>query len=280
MNISVQQEVVGLLAVGENTQLDELKNKTRHWDLDLSIVIPLKNEEQSILALKVEIEDVMEPLTYAWECLWVDDGSTDNTLTELQRFHQQDPRHQYIALASNYGQSAALYTGFSHARGQAIVTLDGDGQNDPRDIPGLIEQLFEENCDMVNGVRRSRMDSITRKISSRIANGFRNWLTKENIADVGCSLRVFRHECITDIVPFNGFHRFLPTLVRIAGYTKIAQRPVNHRSRKYGQTSYGIHNRLWVGILDTLAVRWMQKRVFRTQIKTTSASKGKLQKHE
>jgi hypothetical protein len=124
------------------------------------------------------------------------------------------------------------------------------------------------------------MDSFTRKISSRIANGFRNWLTHENITDVGCSLRVFRHECIQHITPFKGFHRFLPTLIRIGGYTRISQIPVNHRSRKYGQTNYGIHNRLWVGIMDTLAVRWLQSRAVFAKVKSTSASKGKLQNHE
>ena len=260
--------------------MDGLKDKTRRWDLDLSIVIPLKDEDQSILTLKNEIDDVMKELPYSWECLWIDDGSTDKTLSEIQRFHQQDPRHQFVALACNCGQSAALHAGFTCARGEIIVTLDGDGQNDPRDFPELIEHLFEENCDMVNGVRSNRRDSIIRKISSRIANGFRNWLTHENIADVGCSLRVFRHECIMDIIPFNGFHRFLPTLVRIAGHTRISQKPVNHRSRQYGRTSYGIHNRLWVGIMDTLAVRWMQNRVVFAKIKSTSVSKGKLQNHE
>jgi glycosyltransferase involved in cell wall biosynthesis len=260
--------------------LEKLQDKTDPGNLDLSIVIPLKDEDQSVLLLKNEIDGVMQQLPYSWECLWVDDGSTDKTLNEIQRYHQQDPHHQFVALASNCGQSAALHVGFSYARGKNIITLDGDGQNDPADIPSLIEHFFKKNCDMVNGVRSSRMDSSIRKLSSRIANGFRNWLTHENITDVGCSLRVFRHECIKEITPFKGFHRFLPTLVRIAGYTKISQLPVNHRSRRYGQTSYGIHNRLWVGIMDTLAVRWMQNRAVVAKVKSTSASKGKFQNHE
>ncbi len=260
--------------------MDGLKAKTRPWDLDLSIVIPLKNEDQSVIALKKEIDDVMLQLPYSWECLWIDDGSTDNTLVEIERFNRHDPRHQYVALAFNCGQSAALHAGFSFARGEIIITLDGDGQNDPADFPRLIEHLYKENCDMVNGVRSNRVDSFIRKVSSRIANGFRNRLTHENITDVGCSLRAFRHECVQNITPFRGFHRFLPTLVRIAGYTKISQIPVNHRSRRYGQTSYGIHNRLWVGIMDTFAVRWMQSRVISAEIKSTSTSKGTLRTHE
>jgi len=257
-----------------------MKEKNRSWDLDLSVIIPLKDEAQSVIPLKNEIDDVMHQLPYSWECLWIDDGSTDNTLAQIQRFNQQDPNHQYVSLNVNCGQSAALHTGFSYARGEIIITLDGDGQNDPADFPSLIEYLHKENCDMVNGVRQNRMDSFTRKVSSRIANGFRNWLTREKITDVGCSLRVFRHECVQHISPFKGYHRFLPTLVRIAGYTRISQVPVNHRSRRFGQTSYGIHNRLWVGILDTFAVRWMQSRLVFPEVKSTSASKGTLKNHE
>ena len=129
---------------------------------------------------------------------------------------------------------------------------------------------------MVNGVRRNRRDSLTRRISSRIANGFRNRLTYENITDGGCSLRVFRHECVQHITPFKGFHRFLPTLIKIAGYTKIAEIPINHRLRKYGRTSYDIQNRLWVGLMDTFAVRWMLNRAVSAEIEPTSASERKI----
>ena len=260
--------------------MDGMKEKNRSWDLDLSIIIPLKDEAQSVIPLKNEIDDVMRQLPYSWECLWIDDGSTDSTLEQIQRFNQQDPNHQYVCLSANCGQSAALHTGFSRASGEIIITLDGDGQNDPGDIPRLIEHLHQENCDMVNGVRQNRMDSFTRKVSSRIANGFRNWLTRENITDVGCSLRVFRHECVRHIIPFKGYHRFLPTLIRIAGYNRISQVPVNHRPRKFGQTSYGIHNRLWVGILDTFAVRWMQSRLVFPKVKSTSKSEGMVKNHE
>lgn len=260
--------------------MEGLNEKARQWDLDLSIVIPLKNEDQSVIPLKKEIDEVMLHISYSWECLWIDDGSTDNTLAEIQQFNKQDPHHQYVSLAFNCGQSAALYAGFSCARGAIIITLDGDGQNDPADIPRLLEFLKKEDCHMVNGVRHNRQDSFTRKVSSQIANGFRNWLTKENITDVGCSLRVFRRECIKHITPFKGFHRFLPTLIRIAGYNKISQVSVSHRPRRFGQTSYGIQNRLWVGLLDTFAVRWMQSRMVFSEIKSSSLSKGTLKNHE
>lgn len=239
-------------------------------DLDLSIIIPLKNEARNVVLLRDEIDAVMDPQPYRWECIWVDDGSTDSTLEQIRRFTQEDARHQYVALDHNCGQSAALYAGFCHARGSVLATLDGDGQNDPADLPRLIERLVHENCDMVNGVRRKRRDGVIRRVSSRIANGFRNWLTHEQVTDVGCSLRVFRRACIEQLVPFDGFHRFLPTLIRIAGCARIVEMPVGHRPRRYGRTSYGISNRLWIGILDTLAVRWLQHRMISPRVKTTS----------
>jgi glycosyltransferase involved in cell wall biosynthesis len=255
---------------GDIDSVDRLNHLNDKWDLNLSIIIPLKDEGQNVNPLRDEVDAAMGPWPYTWECVWVDDGSTDNTLCEIQRINQEDNRHQYVALSQNYGQSAALHAGFCHARGDILVTLDGDGQNDPKDIPNLVEFLRDGNYDMVNGVRRKRQDNFIRKVSSRIANGFRNWLTHENITDVGCSLRAFRHECVQDITPFRGCHRFLPTLIRICGYSKIAEIAVSHRPRKYGQTSYGISNRLWVGLMDTLAVRWMQNRVVFGEIKSKS----------
>ena len=247
-------------------------NKNHRQDLDLSIIIPIKNEAENVNFLRDEIDSVLQGFPYSWECIWIDDGSTDQSPTEIQRFNREDNHHQYLLLSQNYGQSAALYAGFCHARGQMLATMDGDGQNDPNDIPNLVEYLCANGCDLVNGVRRNRRDSFIRRISSRIANGFRNWLTQENITDVGCSLRVFRYECVTRITPFNGFHRFLPTLIRIRGYSNIAEVPVNHRPRTRGQTSYGIHNRLWVGIADSFAVRWMQKRAVSAEVKSRSPS--------
>ena len=249
-------------------------------NLNLSIVIPLKNEARNAVLLRDEIDGAMGSRPYRRECIWVDDGSTDSTLDEIRGFNQQDDRHQYVALARNCGQSAALYAGFCHARGDVLATLDGDGQNDPADLPGLVERLVRENCDMVNGVRRKRRDSFIRRASSRIANGFRNRLTHEKVTDVGCSLRVFRRACIEQLVPFDGFHRFLPTLCRIGGCTRIVEMPVNHRPRRYGRTNYGISNRLWVGIMDTLAVRWMQHRAIHPQVKTTSLPFIKEVKHD
>jgi dolichol-phosphate mannosyltransferase len=250
--------------------MDAITEANTLWDLDLSIIIPVKNEEQNVVTLAEELGAVMVGTPWSWECLWVDDGSTDNTLTQLREMNLKDAHQQYIALSHNYGQSAALYAGFQFARGRILATLDGDGQNDPRDIPLLMGRLIDDKADMVNGWREKRKDSLLRKISSRIANGFRNWVTSEQVRDVGCALRVFRHGCVENVPVFKGMHRFLPTLVRMGGCSKIVEVPVSHRPRRHGQTKYGIQNRLWVGLADTLAIRWMQSRLVFPKVKTFS----------
>jgi glycosyltransferase involved in cell wall biosynthesis len=212
----------------------------------------------------------MQKEAWLWECLWIDDGSTDNSLSELKDLNKEYPHHKYISLTTNFGQSAAMFTGFRNSSGKILVTIDGDGQNDPNDIPKLINRLINDNADMANGWRKTRMDSSIRKASSFVANAFRNKMTKEKVKDVGCSIRAFRRECVDNIILFKGMHRFLPTLIRISGYSKIVEMPVNHRPRKFGETKYGIQNRLWVGIADTFAVLWMKHRMAFPKIKEKS----------
>ena len=238
-----------------------LNQKSFQRHVDISLIIPVKDEEQSIIELAEEVTQVMQSTQWSWECLWLDDGSVDGTPYKLESISQRGPHHRFLSLAQNFGQSAALHTGFKYARGNIFVTLDGDGQNDPSEIPSLVRRLLEEGADMVNGWRSERMDTFVRKISSKVANGFRNWITHDRVRDVGCSLRAFHHECVENIPLFAGMHRFLPTLVRIAGYTRIIEIPVHHRPRKRGMTKYGIQNRLWVGLADTFAVRWMRSRL-------------------
>ena len=227
----------------------------------ITIIIPVMNEEENILILADEITNTMKFFKGEWDCLWIDDFSTDSTVAKLEQLTEKDPRHKLILHDKNYGQSAALATGFKYAEGNIFVTLDGDGQNDPASIPALINRLIKEDADMVNGWREKRRDSIVRKISSRIANAYRNFLTGEKIRDVGCALRAFKRECIEGLPVFKGMHRFFPTLVRLNGSDKIIEEPVNHRQRERGKTKYGINNRLWVGILDTFAVCWMRWRM-------------------
>ncbi len=238
----------------------------------LSIIIPVKDEGENIDILGNEINMAMENVTLPWECIWIDDGSTDTTVGELKKLSACDARHRLVILARNFGQSAALSVGFQNATGDILVTLDGDGQNDPADIPRLIEKLQKHGADMVNGVRQKRHDSFIRKISSRIANNFRDWVTGDSVTDVGCSVRVFKRECVKGIPVFKGMHRFLPTLVRMQGYTHIMESLVNHRPRVRGKTKYGIQNRLWVGLADLAAVKWMQSRLVFPEVQSMTST--------
>jgi glycosyltransferase involved in cell wall biosynthesis len=222
---------------------------------EISLVIPVYNEEENLPVLDGEIRAALSGLAY--EVLYVDDGSTDGSPAVLRSLAQADPRVRVIRQRRNSGQSAALDAGFRFARGSVVVTLDADLQNDPADIPRLLERIGE--YDVVSGVRARRQDSWVRKMSSRIANGVRNRVTRESVTDVGCTLRACRREYLRRIPVFNGMHRFLPTLLRLEG-ARVTEIPVNHRPRLHGEPKYNISNRLWRGLADLYGVRWMQKR--------------------
>jgi glycosyltransferase involved in cell wall biosynthesis len=240
--------------------MSEIKNNI------VSIIVPVRDEEENIENLFGEICGAM-PQFPDWECIWVDDGSTDGTLGKLKSLMSQNAHVRILEHSKSFGQSAALASGFRAAHGAVIVTLDGDGQNDPASIPALIDTLRSGDFDMVNGWREKRHDNIIRKLSSKIANSFRNFMTGEKIRDIGCALRAVKKEAVMDIPVFKGMHRFLPTLVRIAGHGKITEIPVRHRPRIKGQTKYGVSNRLWVGIYDIFAVIWMKSRLVFPKLK-------------
>jgi glycosyltransferase involved in cell wall biosynthesis len=223
----------------------------------LSVVVPVFNEEESIPILAREIAASLDPLGLPYEVLWVDDGSTDRGPEVLRGLAAADPRARVLRLATNSGQSAAMAAGFRYARGEVLATLDADLQNDPADLPRLLAAL--DGCDVVCGVRARRRDSWVRRVSSRLANAVRNRATGEAVTDVGCTLRVYRRDLVTAVPMFTGMHRFLPTLLRLAG-ARVRELPVHHRPRLHGVAKYGIHNRLWRGIVDLMAVRWMQRR--------------------
>jgi glycosyltransferase involved in cell wall biosynthesis len=189
--------------------------------------------------------------------VYVDDGSRDGSGDVLLALAKRDERVRVVRFARNCGQSAALDAGFRAARGELIATLDADLQNDPADLPRLLAAL--DRADVVNGVRVGRQDGFLRRLSSRIGNGFRNWLTHESVSDVGCSLRVMRASYLRRVKLHRGMHRFLPTLLRMEG-ARVVELPVRHRPRHRGRSKYGIANRLFVGLADTFAVRWMQGR--------------------
>jgi dolichol-phosphate mannosyltransferase len=226
---------------------------------DISIVVPVMNEAENVSALAAEISTAMNATKYAWECVWVDDGSTDTTWNELTALVARDEHHRALAHDRNYGQSAALSVGFRAARGRVFAMLDGDGQNDPADVPRLMARLEQGDVDMVNGVRAKRRDSFVRRACSRIANRVRSMVLHDGVTDVGCSMRVFKRECVDNVPVFRGLHRFLPGLAAMRGY-RITETSVNHRPRTRGVTKYGIGNRLWVGLADMYGVLWVKRR--------------------
>lgn len=228
----------------------------------LSIIIPVMNEEDSAPELASEVSAAMADLDRPWECVWINDGSTDTTLAVLQKISADDSHHRVIDLDGNFGQSAGLAFGFTQASYPILATLDGDGQNVPADLVRMLAVMDEQQVDMVNGIRAKRQDSKIRLWCSKLANGFRNKLTGESVTDVGCAIRVFRREYALRIPVFKGMHRFFPTLLRLEGAT-ITEMPVQHRPREVGVTKYGINNRLWVGLADTFGIVWWKRRSIR-----------------
>jgi len=225
---------------------------------EISIVIPVYNEEESLPLLAAEIHGALRPLGRSYEVIYVDDGSTDGSPGVLLELAREDPATRVIRQRRNSGQTAALDAGFRFARGGIVVTLDADLQNDPADIPRLLAAM-DGGYDVVSGVRTHRRDTWVRRASSRIANRVRNRLTRDNVTDVGCTLRACRAEFLRAAPLFTGMHRFLPTLLAMAGARKT-EVPVNHRPRLHGHPNYNISNRLWRALADLFAVRWMQKR--------------------
>jgi glycosyltransferase involved in cell wall biosynthesis len=222
---------------------------------ELSVVLPAFNEEESLPQVWSEVSGVLDALGRSAEVIFVDDGSADATPDIVRSFRVADARVRLIRLAANAGLSAALDAGFARARGRIVITLDSDLQNDPRDIPRMLDAL--EGYDAVTGWRQRRDDPWLKRISSRIANGVRNAVTRESVHDSACTLRVLRHGCLSCLPRFRGFHRFVPTLLRMAG-CRVLELPVGHRARRFGVSHYGIRNRAFVAFEDLLAVRWMQ----------------------
>jgi glycosyltransferase involved in cell wall biosynthesis len=206
----------------------------------LSVIIPIHNEEANIPLLHEELTGVLLALGHDYEVIAVDDGSTDASYEALRAIHQRDPNWQAISLARNYGQSAALAAGFDLASGEVIVTIDGDLQNDPHDIPRLLEVLESGGYDVVSGWRRARKGSfLKRRLPSMVANGLISRLTGVRLHDYGCTLKVYRREALRDVTLYGELHRFIPALVYQGG-ARIAEVPVNDRERRFGRSKYGI----------------------------------------
>jgi glycosyltransferase involved in cell wall biosynthesis len=232
--------------------------------LEISLVIPVFNEEDNLELLTEEIIQVLESLKNGYEIIFVDDGSVDKSFTILKKLAEHHPFIRVIRFKQNCGQTAAFDAGFKASRGEIVITMDADLQNDPRDILLLLDKI--DKCDLVCGWRGKRRDNLAKRVSSRIANWVRNKLSDEQIIDVGCSLKAFRRETLKHLKLYTGMHRFFPTLLKMEGF-KVIEIKVNHRPRRYGKTKYSIGNRIFRSFLDLLAVRWMKKRQLRYEIK-------------
>jgi len=222
----------------------------------LTVVIPVYNEAENVAPLVERLSAALADWPAPVEILFVDDGSTDRTLELLERAQQRDPRIRIAHFRHNLGQTAAMAAGFRLACGRAIVTIDGDLQNDPGEIPRLVAMLGE--WDAVCGIRVRRQDGAWKRLSSRIANGFRNWATGDDIVDTGCTLKAYRRECLEGLELYHGLHRFLPTLLKMRGW-RVTQIAVSHHPRLRGKTKYGTWGRLVKGLKDLWAVRWMKR---------------------
>lgn len=228
----------------------------------LSVVVPVFNEEDNVQTLAAEIIQSLDRAGLDGEVVYVNDGSRDATAARLDEVCRSQPRVRALHLAANIGQSGALYAGLRAARGGVFAMLDGDGQNDPADIPRLLERLRQGGVQMVCGLRAQRRDSAMRLLSAKVANTVRNWVTHDGISDTGCSLKVFTREVAEVMLPFNGMHRFMPALAVMNGF-RVAEMPVAHRPRLHGVSKYGIGNRLGRGLCDLAGIAWLQKRVLR-----------------
>lgn len=230
---------------------------------ELTVVLPAFNEAESLPELWAELRAVLDAIARPAEVIVVDDGSTDATPAIVRTLHEGDARVGLLRLAANYGLSAALDAGLARARGRIVITLDSDLQNDPRDIPRMLVRL--DDYDAVTGWRQQRDDPWLKRVSARVANAVRNAVTREDVHDSACTLRVMRRGCLGCLPRFRGFHRFVPTLLRMAG-CRVLELPVAHRARRFGASHSRIRNRALVAFEDLLAVRWMQARRLRYRV--------------
>jgi dolichol-phosphate mannosyltransferase len=226
----------------------------------ISFVIPFYNEEANVLPLAREIADVMTGLDHPFSVVLVDDGSTDRTWARIGEAKDECPNVRGLRLLTNQGQSAALLAGLRAARGDILVTLDGDCQNDPRDIPKLLSALKGVDC--VCGRRAQRRDSWSRRAASRLANRVRNLVTGDGVRDTGCGLKAFRRPCLDALPPLRGMHRFMPAYFRLHGYV-LTEVPVRHRPRLRGHSKYGNLQRLPRALLDLAGFWWYRRRLLR-----------------
>lgn len=223
----------------------------------ISVIAPVYNEKDNITRFIEKVEESLKKEFSSYEIILIDDGSTDGSREILDKEAAKNGHVKVYHFTKNNGQTAALAAGFKVATGNLVVTMDSDLQTTPEDIYTLLPYL--ENYDMVNGKRETREDGFKRKLSSLVGNGVRNFITKDNIQDTGCPLKLFKKEVVDSFYLYEGMHRFLPTLAKINGF-KVIEVPVRHYDREFGTSKYGVWNRLFKGLKDAFAVRWMKQR--------------------
>jgi dolichol-phosphate mannosyltransferase len=231
--------------------------------MDISIVAPVYNEEENLPILISQLVDVLNLLGRSYEMIFVDDASTDRSRSVLKEMVSKVPQIRILGFKKNCGETVAGAAGFKAARGDVVITIDADLQNDPKDIPMMLDYLKE--YDMVTGWREKRDDSWVKRVTSKIANGIRNSLSGEMIRDSGCTYRAYRRECLENIRLYKGMHRFMPTLVKMEGF-RVIEVPIAHHPRQFGVSKYTTWNRMWRAFVDLLAVRWMKSRHIRYEI--------------
>ncbi|HEV7734261.1 MAG TPA: glycosyltransferase family 2 protein [Candidatus Binatia bacterium] len=226
-----------------------------------SVVVPVFNEAAALPALAEEVAAVMRRMDGGWECIIVDDGSTDATAACIDRLTAPSGSpFRCVRFARNRGQAAALYAGLRRARGELVVVLDGDGQNPPEDIPRLVEMLVRDGLDLVCGIRIDRQDGALRRVISRVANGVRSRFLRDRMRDSGCALKVMRRAVVAALPPIRTLYSFIPAFAVAAGFT-VGECAVGHRARQGGESSYGLRVFLWRPLVDMLGVRWYGARL-------------------
>ena len=230
----------------------------------VSIVLPVYDERESLPALVDELLVAVAGLGRSAEILLVDDDSTDGTREWIRDAVRRSAGLRGILLDRHEGQSAAFAAGFARARGDVIVTMDADGQNDPADLPGLLAAI-DEGADVVSGVRAARHDTWRRRASSRFANRVRQLVLGDSIADIGCSLKAYRRSAVEGVPFFRGSHRYLAAFCQLRG-ARVAELPVHHRPRRHGRSKYGIADRLWAGLSDLAGARWLKSRLHASRV--------------
>ncbi len=226
--------------------------------MQISIVIPLFNEEESLPELTAWIERVMNANSFSYEVLLIDDGSKDKSWSVIEKISAQNSNIKGIRFRRNYGKSAGLQVGFSHAQGDVVITMDADLQDSPDEIPALYKMITEEDFDLVSGWKQKRFDPITKTIPTKIYNGATRIMTGIQLHDMNCGLKAYKNEVVKSVEVYGEMHRYIPVLAKKAGYSNIGEKVVQHQARKYGQTKFGMERFLY-GFLDLLSVSFMTR---------------------